>query len=316
MSEKQVIAVVGATGAQGRGLVRAILGDPAGGFRARALTRDPAGPRAQRLAAAGVEVMAADLDDAPSLRRAFEGASAAFCVTFFWAHLSPDREIAQAARLADAARDAGVPHVIWSTLEDTRRFVPLDDPRMPTLMGRFKVPHFDGKSEADRLFVDRGVPTTFLLTSFYWDNLIDFGMGPRVAADGTAEIALPLGDARLPGMAADDIGACAYGIIKQRESFIGRTLGVAGGHLTGVEMAASLSRALGRPIRYRDVPLAEYRQLPTPGAAELANMFQFKREFQEAFRSARRVDESRALAPSLQTFDTWLARNAHRIVVG
>jgi hypothetical protein len=79
--------------------------------------------------------------------------------------------------MASAAKDTGLQHVIWSTLEDTRQWVPLSDSRMPTLMGKYKVPHFDAKGEANGLFTAAGVPTTFLLTSFI--NFIHFGIGPK-----------------------------------------------------------------------------------------------------------------------------------------
>ncbi len=206
MTEKKIIAVVGATGAQGGGLARAILSDPAGGFTARALARDPNSEKARELAKLGAEVVAADVDDLKSLKRAFHGAYGAYCVTFFWAHFSPERELANATAMAQAAKDAGVQHVIWSTLEDTRKWVPLADSRMPTLMGKYKVPHFDAKGEADHVFTDLGVPTTFLLTSFYWDNFIYFGMGPKKGPDGRLAITFPMGDKKLPGIAAEDIG--------------------------------------------------------------------------------------------------------------
>jgi uncharacterized protein YbjT (DUF2867 family) len=315
MGDNKIIAVVGATGAQGGGLVRAILRDAGAGFSARALTRNPLSRRAIALTAAGATVVAADLDDAASIRAAFDGADAAFCVTFFWADLSPEKEIAQARTMADAARDCGVQHVVWSTLEDTRAWVPLGDDRMPTLMGRFKVPHFDAKGEANRLFLERAVPTTFLLTSFYWDNFIEFGMGPKRGRDGMAEITLPMGDAKLPGIAAEDIGACAYNIFKSRDAFLGKRIGIAGEHLTGAEMAAGLSRALGEEIRYRAVSPADYRRLPLVGAAELANMFQFKRDFQALFCGTRSVTQSRILNPSLHTFERWLAENRSRLSV-
>ena len=107
MSDKKIIAVAGATGAQGGGLVRAILADPAGGFTARALTRDVNSDKAKALAALGAEVVAADVDDVESLKKAFAGAYGAYCVTFFWDHFSPDREKAQATNLADAAQGGG-----------------------------------------------------------------------------------------------------------------------------------------------------------------------------------------------------------------
>src|SRR6201982_943723 len=190
------IAVTGATGAQGGGLVRAILDDPAGGFKARAITRNPDSDAARALASQGIEVVQADLDDEASLTRAFAGAHGAFCVTNFWEHFSPEREKAQAENLARAARSAGVAHAIWSTLEDVRSYVPLGDDRIPTLTGGYKVPHMDAKGEANEFFRRAGVPTTYLYTSFYWDNMISFGMGPVRGEDGTLGITLPLDDAK------------------------------------------------------------------------------------------------------------------------
>jgi uncharacterized protein YbjT (DUF2867 family) len=313
MGDKRVIAVVGATGAQGGGLVRAILNDAQAGFAARALTRDVGSEKARELARMGAEVVAADVDDPESLKKAFAGAHSAFCVTFYWAHFSPEKEIAQAAAMARAAKDAEVRHVIWSTLEDTRRWVPLSDDRMPTLMGKYKVPHFDAKGEANHLFTDLGLPTTFLLTSFYWDNFIHFGSGPKKGPDGTLALTLPMDDKKLPGIAANDIGACAYGIFKKGPEYIGKTVGIAGEHLTGERMAASLTKALGREVRYNSVPPGVYRGFGFPGADDLGNMFQFKRDFNDAFCGARNVEVARSLYPGLQTFEQWLARNAGRI---
>jgi uncharacterized protein YbjT (DUF2867 family) len=240
MTDTKLITVFGATGAQGGGLARAILDDPEGGFAVRAVTRHADSDKARALAAAGAEVVTADLDDPAGVERAMQGAHGAYCVTNFWEHFSPEKELAQARTLAQAAKAAGVKHVIWSTLEDTRRTVPLDDARMPTLMGRYKVPHFDAKGEAEAFFRDAGVPVTFLLTSFYWDNFIHFGMGPKPGADGVLEFVLPMDGARMPGIAAEDIGRCAYGIFKAGPEYIGRTVGIAGEHLSGAEMASAI----------------------------------------------------------------------------
>ena len=316
MADKKIIAVVGATGAQGGGLVRAILGDPAGGFAARALTRDISTAKAKELVKLGAEVVAADVDDPESLKRAFEGAYGAYCVTFFWEHFSPEKELANATAMAEAAKAAGVQHVIWSTLEDTRKWVPLSDTRMPTLMGNYKVPHFDAKGEADAVFTKLGVPTTFLLTSFYWDNFIGFGMGPKKGPDGKLAIAFPMGDKKLPGIAAEDIGKCAYGIFKRGREFIGKTVGIAGEHLTGVQMAAAFSKALGHEVRYNPVPPEVYRGFGFPGAEDLGNMFQFKRDFEEYFCGARNLAFSRSVNPALQNFETWLAANKDQIPLG
>jgi uncharacterized protein YbjT (DUF2867 family) len=313
MADKKIIAVVGATGAQGGGVARAILADRHGDFAVRALTRDVNSVSAQELALQGAEVVAANLDDPHSVVRAFEGAYGAYCVTFYWAHLSPDKEKAQAFAMAKAAKEAGVMHAIWSTLEDTRELVPLADTRMPTLMGHYKVPHFDAKAEANRYFAELGVPTTFLLTSFYWDNMINFGMGPKRGADGTLQYTMPMGDAKLPGIAASDIGGCAYGIFKRGAEFVGKTVGVAGEHLTGSQMAAELTIAFGQTVRYNAVTPEAYRSLGFPGADDLGNMFQYKRDFNVQYCGARNLELSRTLNPQLQTFAAWLTQNKGRI---
>ena len=315
--DKKIIAVVGATGAQGGGLVRAILKDKNGGFTARAITRDPKSDKAKALADLGAEVVAADVDDEASLRRAFEGAHGAFCVTFFWAHMSPEKEIAEAGNMARAAKAAGVKHVVWSTLDDVRKYVPLDDPRMPTLHGKYKVPHFDGKGEADQQFRTVGVPTTFLLTTFYWDNMLYFGMGPKKNtapnADGSYLLNLPMADGKLSGIASEDIGKCAYGVFQRGGELVGKTVGIAGEHLTGAEMAAALSKALGKDVRYNAIPFDVYRKLGFPGADDLGNMFQFYCECGEAFRKLRDVSFARQLNPELQNFESWLAAHAKQI---
>jgi len=313
MADRKVIAVVGSTGAQGGGLVRAILRDKTGGFAARAVTRKVDSDKAKELARLGAEVVAGDLDDQATLEPAFRGAYAVFGVTNYWEHFSPERELAQATTIARAAKQAAVTHVIWSTLEDTRRWVPLSDNRMPTLAEKYKVPHFDAKGEADKVFQQLLPNTTCLLTSFYWENLIYFGAGPKPGPDGTLALTYPMGDKKLPGIAVEDIGKCAYGIFKRGQEFIGKTVGIAGEHLTGAQMAAALTRALGREVRYNDVPPEVYRGFGFPGADDLGNMFQFKRDFQEVFCGARDPAFARSLNPELQTFDQWLAANASRI---
>ena len=310
---KELIAVIGATGAQGGGLVRAALADPQGRFAVRAITRKPGEAKAAALRELGAEVVAADLDDAASVEKAFAGAQCAYCVTNFWEHFSPERELEQAGNQAQAARKAGLRHVIWSTLEDTRLRVPLSDGRMPTLKGKYKVPHFDAKGSADALFRQAGVPTTFLLTSFYWENLISFGMGPQVGEDGKLAFILPMGDRKLPGIAVEDIGKCAYGIFTRGADLVGKTVGIAGEHLTGAAMSASLSSALGREIAYHYVPPEIYRTFGFPGADDLANMFQYNRDFAEECCAARDPGFARSLNPELQTFDQWLNRNKARI---
>ena len=219
----------------------------------------------------------------------------------------------EAKRMADAAKEAGVQHVVWSTLEDTRKYVPLDDNRMPTLHGKYKVPHFDGKDEADQFFIDAGVPTTFLRASFYWDNFIYFGAGPKKGPDGKLYLTFPLDDKKMAGIASDDIGKAAYGIFKVGKEMIGKTVGVAGEHLTGTEMASSMSKAIGQEVIYNNVTPDTYRGFGFPGADDLGNMFQFYRDFDEVCNTIRDVNGSRKLNPELKSFDKWLEGNAKLI---
>ncbi len=314
MADKKIIAVVGATGSQGGGLCRAILDDPGGGFACRAVTRDPGKDAAKALAARGAEVVKADLDDVTSLTRAFTGAHGAYCVTNFWEHFSAEKEKTQARNLAEAAKAAGVKHVIWSTLEDTRKLMRPDDTRMPMLQERYRVPHFDGKAEADAYF--HGLPVTYLVTSFYWDNIHKFGMAPKKGEDGQYAWAFPMGDRKLPGMAAEDIGKAAYGIVKAGQPYFGKTVGIAGENLTISEMGATLSRVLGiGPITYNAVEPDAYRSFGFPGADELGNMFQVFRDFEKEVLGARSVAVTKTLNPALQTFEQWVQANKNLIPI-
>lgn len=313
MADKKIIAVMGATGSQGGGLVRAILNDSSGEFTARAVTRDTSSEKAKELAAAGAEVVAADLDDVESLKKAFAGAYGAYCVTFFWAHFSAEKENQHAKNLAEAVKAAGVEHVIWSTLEDTRQWVPASDDRMPTLQGKYKVPHYDAKGEMDHVFTDLGVPVTFLRTSFYWDNLYMFGMGPQKGEDGSYAITFPMGDHPMPSIAAEDIGGCALGIFKKGKEYIGKTVGIASENLKCDQMAKTLSKVLGIDVKYNSVPPDVYRSFGFPGADDIGNMFQVWADFEKEYCGNRDLALTRQLNPKLMSFEQWLVKNKSKI---
>jgi uncharacterized protein YbjT (DUF2867 family) len=313
MPDTKIIAVCGATGAQGGGLARAILADPSGEFALRVITRDPSKDAAQVFSNAGVDVVRADLQDEDSLVQAFQGAYGAYCLTNFWEHFSGETETQQGGQLARACAAAGVQHAIWSTFEDTRDHVP--DDSMPTLQDKYKVAHFDAKADANHFFTDAGVPTTFFYTSFYWENFIFFGLGPQRGEDGVLAITYPMGDEKLPSIAVEDIGRCAYGVFKRGGEFIGKTIGVAGGHPTGAEIAASFSKHLGEEVRYNAVDADVFRSFGFPGADDVGNMFQFKRDFNELYCANRPLDLSRSLNPELQTLDEWMAANIGRVPI-
>jgi uncharacterized protein YbjT (DUF2867 family) len=314
MADKKIIAVIGATGSQGGGLCQAILADPNGGFAVRAITRDPNKDKAKALAAKGAEVVSANLDDVASLKKAFAGAYGVYGVTNFWESFSAATEKAQAKNIADAAKAAGVKHVIWSTLEDTRKLMQPDDKRMPILQEKYRVPHFDGKAEADAFF--SGLPVTYLVTSFYWDNLYLFGLAPKKGDDGVYSWTFPMANSKLAGIAAEDIGKVAYGIFKGGQQYFGKRVGITGENLTIKEIGDKLSKGLGiGPVKYNAVDANTYRGFGFQGADEYGNMFQVYSDFEKEVLGARSADVARQLNPQLQTFDQWLAKNKSRIPV-
>lgn len=321
---KKIIAVVGATGSQGGGLARAILADPDGPFALRAITRDANSPKAKEFAAAGAEVVEADLDDEASLRKAFDGAYGAFVVTNFWVQRTPEEEAArsraqmeldQAATAARAAKDAGLKHVVWSTLEDTRPHFEHLGTELPTLLEVYKVPHFDAKGEANAAFTDLGVPTTFLQTTMYYEAFL-IGQGPHRGENGELVLTNPMNDATLALIAGEDIGRTALGIFRAGPKYIGRTVGVAGAHLTGVELAAVFTKVLGEPVVYRPLSHDELRATGQPGVLEIANMYQFYAEAAESFVAARDLGLARELNPRLEPFEDWLTEHKDEIPLG
>lgn len=294
---RPVIAVFGATGAQGGGLVRALLRDPWRRFRVRALTRHPAARAARALVQAGAEVVQADLDRPGTLAAALDGANGVFAVTDFWDHFSPERELRQAAQLALAAARAGVRHVIWSTQEDTRGGA-----------GPWRVPPMDAKGQADAFF--SALPTTYLLPSFYWDNFIHLGLHPQRDTDGRLQWALPLGEARLCGIAAEDIGNCAAALFVQGERVVGQRVGLAGEQLTGAQMARVLTQVLGEAVHYTPVTPDAFAREPFPGAAEIAALFAYQQACEHDHCEARSPELARALHPGLHSFAAWAQARA------
>jgi len=250
--------------------------------------------------------VSADIDNTESLKKAFAGAHGVYAVTNFWEHFSGEKEIQQAKNIAEAAKAAGVKHVIWSTLEDTRKLMSPDDTRMPMLQEKYRVPHFDAKADANAAF--SGLPTTYLVTSFYWDNLYLFGLAPKKDDKGVYSWTFPMGEAKLPGIAAEDIGKVAYGIFKAGSEYVGKTVGIAGESLSFQEMSKKIESGLGiSPVQFNAVDANLFRSFGFPGADEYGNMFQVYRDFEKEVNAARSIDLTRKLNPSLQSFDQWLA---------
>lgn len=301
MGNRKVIAVLGSTGSQGGGLCHSLLDHPMkGDFACKAITRDPAKAKAQELRIKGAEIVRADMDDVASLAEAFDGAHGVFGVTNFWEHQSAVREKQQAQNIADAARQAGVRHIVWSTLEDTRPFMPSADARMPVLQGNYRVPHLDCKNEANDYFED--LPTTYLITSFFWENLYNFQMCPKKSESGHYVWTMPMGDAKLAGQATTDIGKAAHAVFASGTEYIGQTAGIVTEALTVHEMCHVVAKEFDIAIDYDPIEPDTYRTLPFPGAEEIGNNFQYFRDFNDEFLKFRSVDLMKKLNPDPLSF--------------
>lgn len=312
----KTVVVAGSTGAQGSGLVQAILADKSGEYKVRALTRNPDSEKAKALAAQGAEVVKCDIDNAEDVESAVKGAYAVFLVTFFWNHFSPEKEKENCRIFAEAAEKNGVKHVVYSTLEDTRILCPLSDKKMPVLMEKYNVPHFDGKAEGDQFFKGKSFTVSFLYTSFYNENFIHFGMGPKKGEDGVLAVTFPIGDKRLPMVSTADIGKAAFALIKNPDKYNGKYVGIAGCHCTGAEIAAAFAKVLGQEVKYNAVPPDMYRSFGFPGAAEMGNMFQYKADFNEQFCGNRSLEVSKELVPDAQDLDGFLSENKDKLPIG
>lgn len=308
---KKIIAVVGATGTQGGAVARALLDD--GEFAVRALTRSVESGAAKKLENLGAEVVAADLYDVESLRKAFDGAYGAYLVTPFFTHLSAAKELEEVTNLVAAAEN--LQHVVWSTLEDTREVISLDDDRMPTLDEKYKVPHFDVKGgEADALFERAGLPTTYVRMSFYWNNLLR-DVAPHRGDDGVLRLSLPMGDSKISGIAAEDIGKAVVSVF-QRPETIGHTIGLGAEHLTGQQVAQAFSEVLGEEVRYEPMSHNDFRALGFPAAVELGNMFQYYTEFPGHILPRRDVELTREIVPTWLSLKDFLALHRAEITIG
>jgi hypothetical protein len=152
------------------------------------------------------------------------------------------------------------------------------------------------------------VPTTNLSTTFFFESFLDF-FRPARGEDGTLALSLPMADRKLAGIAAEDIGRTAFGIFERGIELVGHTVTISGENLTGEQYAAAFSKELGEDVVYQALPLEVVRQLPHPAADDLANMFFYYAEHEDAFAGVRDPDQVRTLNPRLQDFSTWLANN-------
>lgn len=297
---KRIIAVVGGTGAQGGGLVEALL--ERGQFAVRVLTRSADGERAKALQARGVEVVAADLADEQSLRQAFSGAYGAFVVTNFWDPTTGNQEADRANKAIQAAKDAGVEHFVWSTLPNVEQLSG----------GKLNALHFTGKAVVDDRVAEAGFTHhTFVEPPMYFQNFAGV-FGPQPLPDGRKGWAVPMDpNARvLHAGDVDDVGRVVARVFEQPEAAgDGQHLAVAPGVMSWTDIVSTLN-AQGHDVAVVQVPAEAYDGF-FPGAEEMRVMYQWFEGYTYFGPDAdKKLAATRTIYPeALTTFAEWAKTN-------
>ena len=231
----KTVLVTGATGRQGGAVIRYMLPK---GWRLRALTRNPAAHAARELAHRGIEVVQGDLEDPPSLDRACLGAYGIYSVQDFWS-VGAKREVRQGKNLADAAKKAGVQHFVYSSVGGAER--------------NTGIPHWESKWEIERHIRQLRLPATVFRPASFMEtyHILEVEVGIL-----KGKLADPIrGDKPYQTIATDDIGAFVAVAFERASDFVGAELEIAGSELTNVEAAQVFSRVLGKPVKFRKIPL-------------------------------------------------------------
>ncbi|GIJ92129.1 hypothetical protein Asppvi_011105 [Aspergillus pseudoviridinutans] len=258
----KLITVFGATGNQGGSVIRAILADPSLSkeFKIRGVTRDPSKPAAKELAAQGVELMSADMSAVEAVAPALKDAHTVFLVTNYWESVSHDVEYQQGKNVTDAAKAAGVSHLIFSSLinvtEASKGALP-------------NVPHFDGKAEIAKYIRASGVPATFVMPGYFMSNLIQ---SLQKQEDGSYQMYLPISNAaRFPLFdVVNDTGKFVVAAIKKRSSVLGKDIYEAADYYSPSRIVSEFTEVTGKKASWFQIPGDKYKSfLPPPVAQEL-----------------------------------------------
>jgi uncharacterized protein YbjT (DUF2867 family) len=286
------ILVTGATGLQGGAVARHLLklGKP----EVRCLTRRPDSEAAKTFKQLGADVVKGDFDDPASLKPVLKDCTGVFGVTNFWEAFL--REYQQGANLIDAASEAGVAHLVLSTLPSAAKIS----------HGAIAVAHFESKARMEEYARLRGVPFTFVHVAFYFENFINY-FPPLKLADGNYGFGFPLAEAPLAALAVDDTGGVVTAIFENRAVFLGVTVEIVGDQMSAQQFAQIMSRVLQRRVTYNHIARETYAALGFPGARDLADMFEFLRVHLPNRRAE--IAQCRRLYPSMQTFEAWLQAN-------
>jgi uncharacterized protein YbjT (DUF2867 family) len=246
----KLVLVTGATGKQGGAVARHLLRR---GHRVLALTRNPESEKALQLARLGATLITGDFENAESIEKASGGVDAVFLMgTAYEAGVAA--EVRQGIAAIDATKSAGVPHVVYTSVGAANLAT--------------GIPHFDSKFEIEKHLVASGLAHTIIAPVFFSENLLTM-MGAGLKT-GKLAMALPA-HRKLQHITVDAIGAFGALVIDQRAQFLGKRIDLASDELDGTEAAAVLSKVLGKPIEYVEVPVAAVRQQ----SADMAMMFEW-----------------------------------------
>jgi len=269
-----------------------------GKYKVRALTRNP--DKAKDLAAQGVEVVKADMEDIESLKQALEGCYGVFSVQNFWellfgpAQFDPikarDWEVKQGKNLADAAKAVGIKHFVHSTLDEGSN-----------------VPHLQSKAEIEHYLKKIGVPTSNVITSFYYENLLSTGFGFVKWRDDTVVFNVPYpADSTIPSFSVSDTGAFVLEAFNNPDKWIGKTLPAISEHISMNEITSTCARVTGLKVVNEPIEMEEYRK-GGPVAEELYLNMKWFYDHPNGKDSPREdVKVSHEIYPNILTWETLL----------
>ena len=293
-----VIGVCGITGAQG-GAVASIFNK--NGDKVIGITRNPDSKKSKELLTNGIELRKGDFDNTESLINIFNDCEVVFIVTNFWEHMDSKREYQQGKNLIDSAYKCGVNHIIWTTLEDTRKY----NDTIPYI-GDYKVPHFDEKGKLSDYLNTLNINSTHLYTSFFYENFTGL-MKLKKDNDGVRRLCMPMNDSLLPIVSVIDIAKMTHYVVNNK---LYGNVGVAGDHLYVHDIVSILSETFDEPVEYVNVPPNVYRSFGFPGCEDLGNMFEFKVIHNDSFCRLRDMSIVKSRITPL-SFKEWCNDNKH-----
>jgi uncharacterized protein YbjT (DUF2867 family) len=279
--------VVGCTGQQGGSVARHLL---AQGWAVRGLTRDPGRAAAHRLVRSGAELVTGDLADPVAVSRLVRGAVALFLVTDHWS-LGAQEEYRCGRAVASMALESGVAHLVYSSLPESG----------VRSGGRLHLPHHEGKARLEAELVAEGAPASFVQLSTYYENWPTRRLRRR--DDASWYFVLPHREEPLPAVAAADLGGVVAGLLRLGPLAHGRVVRVVGDLMPAADYARVLTRSLGVRVDFEHVPYEEFRTLPIPHAAALADMLEFSRRYHTD--PDADLAATRALFGGVRTFESW-----------